>query len=208
MNEHPFQHYLLGLLAVANNIPAIPLYLALCQKLSKAEQHKLCVIATLSSFITMTVAMFTGMLILDFFGISIDAFRMAGGLLLISSGLGMMKSSQEVASNVSDVSFSKMISTAVIPISIPLTTGAGTMSTVILFSEALHHSDTLGIKLLGAIVCMTTIIYLTFRYSPVIIKFMGETGMDVLTKVFGLITLAIGIQFILAGIRGAFPKVM
>ena len=208
MNEHPFQHYLLGLLAVANNIPAIPLYLALCQKLSKAEQHKLCFIATLTSFITMTVAMFTGMLILDFFGISIDAFRIAGGLLLISSGLGMMKSSQEVTSDVSDVSFSKMISTAVIPISIPLTTGAGTMSTVILFSEALHHSDTLGLKLLGAIVCMTIIIYLTFRYSPVIIKFMGETGMDVLTKVFGLITLAIGIQFILAGIRGAFPKVM
>ena len=176
--------------------------------MSKAEQHKLCFIATLTSFITMTVAMFTGMLILDFFGISIDAFRIAGGLLLISSGLGMMKSSQEVASNVSDVSFSKMISTAVIPISIPLTTGAGTMSTVILFSEALHHSDTLGLKLLGAIVCMTIIIYLTFRYSPVIIKFMGETGMDVLTKVFGLITLAIGIQFILAGIRGAFPKLM
>ena len=208
MDEPSFQHYLLGLLAVANNIPAIPLFLSLCRNLNPEEQHKLCFIATLSSFITMTVAMFTGMMILNFFEISIDAFRMAGGLLLISTGLGMMKSSREAVSMSGDTPFSKMISTAVIPISIPLTTGAGTMSTVILFSETLHRSNTLALKLLSAIVCMTIIIYLAFRYSPAIIKLLGETGLDVLTKVFGLITLALGIQFILSGIRGAFPKVM
>ena len=208
MNEHPFQHYLLGLLAVANNIPAIPLFLSLCRNLSAEEQHKLCFIATFSSFITMTVAMFSGMMILDFFEISIDAFRMAGGLLLISTGLGMMKSNKESAAIADDTPFAKMISNAVIPISIPLTTGAGTMSTVILFSHGINHSDTLAFKLFGAIVCMTIIIYLAFRYSPAIIRFLGETGLDVLTKVFGLITLALGIQFILSGIRGAFPKVM
>ena len=208
MNEQPFQHYLLGLLAVANNIPAIPLFLSICRNLNSEEQHKLCFIATMSSFITMTVAMFTGMMILNFFEISIDAFRMAGGLLLISTGLGMMKSTTETTVIDGDTPFSRMISTAVIPISIPLTTGAGTMSTVILFSEGIHHSETLALKLMGAIVCMTIIIYLAFRYSPVIIKFLGETGLDVLTKVFGLITLALGIQFILSGIRGAFPKIM
>ena len=208
MSEPSFQHYLLGLLAVANNIPAIPLFLSLCRNLSPQEQKKLCFIATLSSFITMTVAMFTGLTILNFFEISIDAFRMAGGLLLISTGLGMMKASKEPAAVAGDTPFSRMISTAIIPISIPLTTGAGTMSTVILFAQTLHHSDVLGLKLLAAIVCMTVIIYLTFRFSPAIIKFLGETGLDVLTKVFGLITLALGIQFILSGIRGAFPKVM
>jgi multiple antibiotic resistance protein len=208
MNEHPFQHYLLGLLAVANNIPAIPLFLSICRNLSREEQHKLCFIATFSSFTTMTVAMFSGMMILDFFEISIDAFRMAGGLLLITTGLGMMKTNRESAAIAGDTPFSMMISTAVIPISIPLTTGAGTMSTVILFSEGIHRSESLAFKLMGAIVCMTVIIYLAFRYSPAIIKFLGETGLDVLTKVFGLITLALGIQFILSGIRGAFPKVM
>lgn len=208
MNEPSFQHYLLGLLAVANNIPAIPLFLALCKNLTEEEQHKLCFIATLSSFITMTVAMFTGMMILDFFEISLDAFRMAGGLLLISTGLGMMKSSGDKITVDGDTTFSRMISTAVIPISIPLTTGAGTMSTVILFSETLHRSDSLALKLLAAIVCMTAIIYAAFRYSPAIIRYLGETGLDVLTKVFGLITLSLGIQFILSGIRGAFPKIM
>ena len=72
----------------------------------------------------------------------------------------------------------------------------------------LYIGGGLGLTLLSAIVCMTLIIYLTFRYSPAIIRMLGETGLDVLTKVFGLITLALGIQFILSGIRGAFPKVM
>ncbi len=207
MPEQAFQHYLLGLIAVANNIPAIPLYLALCNGRSREEQHRLCFVASLTSFITMILAMFTGMAILDFFEISIDAFRMAGGLLLLNTGLGMMNASKEAPMIETDKPFSQLVSTAIIPISIPLTTGAGTMSTVILFTENMDKSNTLYIKLIAAILCMTLIIYLSFRYSPAIIKVLKETGMDVLTKVFGLITLSLGIQFIISGIRGAFPAI-
>ncbi len=208
MNELSFQHYLLGLIAVANNIPAIPFFLQLCEGLSPKEQHKLTAIATITSFITMITAMIAGMSILGFFDISISAFRIAGGLLLLNTGLSMMNSVRQVVVQGEENSFSKMISLAVIPISIPLTTGAGTMSTVILFTQQIHHSDRLMIKLLGAIVCMTLIIYFSFRYSTDIIKILGHTGMDVLAKIFGLITLALGIQFIITGIQGAFPKLM
>ncbi|MGO9018064.1 MAG: MarC family protein [Syntrophobacteraceae bacterium] len=208
MDEHSFQHYLLGLMAVANNIPAIPFFLGLCEELSPKEQHKLCIIATITSLITMITAMITGMSILGFFDISIYAFRIAGGLLLLNTGLNMMNSTTQVVVQGGKYSFSKMISLAVIPISIPLTTGAGTMSTVILFTQQIHHSDTLMIKLLSAILCMTLIIYLSFRYSPQLIKILGHTGMDVLAKIFGLITLALGIQFMITGIQGAFPKLM
>jgi len=208
VNQLSFQHYLLGLIAVANNIPAIPFFLELCEGLSPKEQHKLAFIATITSFITMITAMITGMAILDFFDISIHAFRIAGGLLLLNTGLTMMNSTKQVVVQGGKFPFSKMISQAVIPISIPLTTGAGTMSTVILFTHEIYHSDPLLLKLLSAIVCMTLIIYLSFRYSPGIIKILGETGMDVLAKIFGLITLALGIQFIITGIQGAFPKLM
>jgi multiple antibiotic resistance protein len=101
-----------------------------------------------------------------------------------------------------------MISMAVIPISIPLTTGAGTISTVILFSQQFHLAGKPAFELLGAILCMTLLIYLFFRYSILILRFLGETGMDVLSKIFGLITLALGVQFIIGGIRMAFPKLM
>ena len=201
---HSFRHFLFGLIAVANNIPAIPLYLEICEGLKPREQHKLCLISTTTSLITMLTAMLTGMTILNFFEISISAFRIAGGLLLLNTGLSMMKSTQEVIVPGGDNAFSKMISMAVIPISIPLTTGAGTISTVILFAHQAHLSGKPALELLGAIVCMSFLIYLSFRYSTLLVRFLGETGMDVLSKIFGLITLALGIQFILGGIEGAF----
>ncbi len=208
MQNHSFQHFLFGLIAVANNIPAIPLYLVLIEGLRPKEQHKLCLIATTSSFITMVIAMVSGLAILNFFEISVSAFKIAGGLLLLNTGLSMMQSSQEVIVSGGDTAFSKMISTAVIPISIPLTTGAGTISTVILFSHQFHLTSKPAFSLFSAIVCMTMLIYLSFRYSTFIVRLLGETGMSVLSKIFGLITLALGIQFIIGGIEGAFPRLM
>ena len=208
MSDHSFKHFLFGLLAVANNIPAIPLYLGLTKKLHRREQHRLCLIATATSFATMMTAMLSGMAILNFFEISISAFRIAGGLLLLNTGLSMMAASQGIVVRGSDTEFSTMVPMAVIPIAIPLTTGAGTISTVILFSHQFHLSGKPALELLSAILTMTLLIYLAFRYSTLIVRFLGETGMDVLAKIFGLITLALGIQFIIGGIEGAFPKLM
>ena len=205
MQDLSFQHYLLGLFAVANNIPAIPLYLMLIEGLTRKKQNKLCFIATMASFITMIVSMVTGMGILAFFDISVNAFRIAGGLLLLGTGFKMMDSVEKSIERAGERTLARKISSAIVPIAIPLTTGAGTMSTIILFSQDIHHFHFLELKLLLAILAMTMIIYVTFRYAPKIVHLLGPTGMDVLTKIFGLITLALGVQFILTGIGGAFP---
>ena len=207
MQEMSFQHYLLGLFAVANNIATIPLYINLIHGRTVKEQRKLCHIATLTAFLTMIITMLAGLAVLNFFQISVPAFRIAGGLLLLSTGFGMMNS-VEKSIELTEQTFSKIISTAIIPIAIPITTGAGTMSTIILFSESAHNKPYLQFALLGAIIAMTLLIYLSFWYAPKIVKYLGTTGLDVLTKIFGLITLALGIQFILTGISQAFPKIL
>ncbi|MCX5810170.1 MAG: NAAT family transporter [Proteobacteria bacterium] len=206
--EMSFQHYLLGLFAVANNLPAIPLYLSIASELTRAERNRFCFTVTLTAFITMALAMMAGSLILNFFEISISAFRIAGGILLVISGLNMENSKVSLTATHDKQSFSEIISVAVIPIGIPLTTGAGTISTVILFAGATHHSPALLIKLGAAIIAMTLIIYISFRYSLYVLKYLGHNGMNVLTKVFGLITLALGIQFILMGLSTSFPGLL
>jgi len=201
------QHYLLGLLAVANNIAAIPLYLALIKGLTPKEQFKLCNIATLTSFLTMVISMFTGIAILHFFEISLPAFRIAGGLLLLRTGISMMSTDKEKPeSGIENTNFSKIISTAVIPIAIPLTTGPGTISTIILFASTISYNMSMHLLLFAAIVIMTSVIWLSFWHAPILVKVFGSTGLNVITKVFGLITLALGVQFILTGILNAFPK--
>jgi len=207
INSTSYQHYLLGLFAVANNIPAIPLYISIIQHLNSDERNKICRTATLTAFLTMFIAMFVGLGILNFFEISVPAFRIAGGLLLINTGFVMLNSEQKAVS-VTPLAFSKIISTAVIPIGIPLTAGAGTMTTIILFADTAHIQPYLNFPLIAAILTMTSIIYFSFKYAPKIVRFLDTTGLDVLTKIFGLITLALGIQFILTGITGAFPKLM
>lgn len=199
-----FQHYLLGLFAVANNIPALPLHMNLCRGIDVPGQHRLCSVATASSLVTMIVSLVIGAAVLDFFGISIAAFRIAGGLLLVSSGLGMLKSKCDEPGALIPATLSEMIPLAVVPIAIPLTTGAGTMSTIILFAESAGSMGGL-LKIAAAIGGVTLINYLTFFYSPAIVRFLGHTGMDIFTKVFGLITLALGIQFLITGVTAAFP---
>lgn len=208
MEDLTFQHYLLGLFAVANNIPAIPLYLNLIEGLSPSDRSKVCYTASLTAFLTMIISMVTGMGILSFFGISVSAFRIAGGLLLLGTGFSMMNSVKKSIEEASVNTLAKSISTAIIPIAIPLTTGAGTMSTVILFTQDIHHFKYLELELFSAIVVMSLINYFAFRYAPKLVRLVGPTGMDVLTKIFGLITLALGVQFILTGIGGAFPKII
>jgi multiple antibiotic resistance protein len=207
INSTSYPHYLLGLFAVANNISAIPLYINIIRYLEPADRNKICNTATLTAFLTMIIAMFVGLGILDFFEISIPAFRIAGGLLLINAGFSMLNSEQKPVPT-TPLTMSKIISTAVIPIGIPMTTGAGTMTTIILFAENSHDTPYMNFRLMAAIISMTAIIYFSFRYAPKIVQLLDATGLDVLTKIFGLITLALGIQFILNGISGAFPKLM
>ncbi|WP_254845354.1 MarC family protein [Desulfovibrio sp. DV] len=199
-----FQHYLLGLFAVANNIPALPLHMNLCRGIDVTGQHRMCAVATGSSLVTMAVSLVVGAAVLEFFGISIAAFRIAGGLLLVSSGLGMLKSKCDEPGALIPLRLSEMIPMAVVPIAIPLTTGAGTMSTIILFAES-AGSLTGMLRIAAAIGCVSLVNYVTFFYSPAIVRFLGHTGMDIFTKIFGLITLALGIQFIITGLSAAFP---
>lgn len=101
--------------------------------------------------------------------------------------------------------YSAIISTAIIPIAIPLTTGAGTFSTIIIFVDAIGGNDWLYYQLIIAILSQTLINYLVFRYSTTLLKLMGRTGMNVLIRLVGLITLSLGVQFITQVLKAIFP---
>lgn len=200
------QHFLIGIFAVANNFPALGPFLQICQGLSRKDQLRLCKTATLTSFIVMLVALAFGRELLDFFGISIAAFRIAGGLLLGVSGINMLNSKPDDEAQVhSPSSYSKVISLAVIPIAIPLTTGAGTFSTIIIYADEVGLNWERLSSLILAILITTALIYVIFKYSMKLLDFLGGIGMNVLIKVLGLFTLAIGTQFIILGLIAAFP---
>ncbi|MBU3657079.1 MAG: NAAT family transporter [Rhodocyclaceae bacterium] len=199
-----FQHYLLGLFAVANNIPAIAPFLALVGGLTAVQSLRITAVASFSAFLIMVVSMLAGAGVLAFFGISISAFQIAGGILLGGTGMSMLSSKstsgvgeKSVASSADQES--ALLSQAIVPIAMPLTAGAGTISTVTLFSESAARTGT-TLELFLAISVMSVVIFLIFHYAISLIKILGQTGMSVLIKVMGLFTLAIGVQFIVSGV--------
>ena len=198
-----FQHYLLGLFAVANNFPAIGPFLTLSQGLPSSNVRRVIRITTFSSLLIMLAAYFLGTAVLQFFGISVSAFQIAGGLLLGFSGLSMLNAtdpgdSHEKNFDVSHMDVGQMTSSAIVPISLPLTAAAGTMSTITVYAEGAHTLSH-RIALFAAILVMASLIGLMFTFATRLTKMLGHVGMTVLIKVMGLFTLAIGVQFIATG---------
>ena len=206
LHSTTFQHFLIGIFAVANNFPALGMFLKICRGLSHKDQERLARNATLTALIVMLVALVIGRAMLQFFGISIEAFRIAGGLLLGVSGMGMLNAKSTAEDQTfHQNSYSKVISLAIIPVAIPLTTGAGTFSTIIIFADEVGHNWLQLSMLVLAILVNTGIIYIIFHYSTKLLDVMGHLGMNVLIKIVGLFTLALGVQFILLGVSAAFP---
>lgn len=198
-----FQHYLLGLFAVANNFPAIGPFLSLSQGVPKRQVRRVIAVATCSSLLIMLGAYFLGTAVLLFFGIGVSAFQIAGGLLLGASGLSMLNAqdpgdSQQKSCDISRMDMGMMTSSAIVPISLPLTTGAGTMSTITVYANS-ATSVNHRVELFAAIWAMALIIGLLFVFAARLTLVLGNVGMTVLIKVMGLFTMAIGIQFIVTG---------
>lgn len=203
-----FQLMFLGIFAVANNFKSLGKFLQISQGLSDIEQIRLSINATLASLVVMLAALFIGESLLNFFGISLDAFRVAGGLILAMLGIDMIqarKPIEETDDYNASSTYSKVIPSVIIPIAIPLTTGAGTFSTITIFANQVSGNDFLYYQLLVAILLQTLLIFIVFRYSSKLLHVMGKTGISILTRVVGLFTLALGIQFMSMGLKILFP---
>jgi multiple antibiotic resistance protein len=98
-----------------------------------------------------------------------------------------------------------LYATAVVPIAIPLTVGAGTFSAVILFADLAHRSGSV-MALTGAVGALVAVNYVVFSFSSRIVRFAGEVGLSVFTKIMGLFTLAIGVEFILRGLATVYRQ--
>jgi multiple antibiotic resistance protein len=208
--HHPlsFQLMFLGIFAVANNFKSLGKFLQISQGLSDVEQIQLSINATLASLVVMLAALFVGESLLNFFGISLDAFRVAGGVILAMLGIDMIharKAIEEDESYSVSHTYSKVIPSVIIPIAIPLTTGAGTFSTITIFADQVSGNDFLYYQLLAAILLQALLIFVVFRYSSKLLHVMGKTGISILTRVVGLFTLALGIQFMAIGLKVLFP---
>lgn len=205
MDNATFQHYLIGLLAIGNNVSSMGAYLAQTQGMARRRIWQVIFLTTLVCFVFLVLFMLFGTAVLNFFGISISSFEIAGGLLLGGVGMEMMgaaihgPAAHKLVDMPQQDNFHTALSNAVVPIGIPLTVGAGTASAVVLFAHAAASNGS-GASLLAAILALVLINAVVFRFAITVMRRVGPLGLTIFTKIMGLFTLAIGVEFVVQGV--------
>lgn len=196
-----------AMLALVGPVGNLPLFLSHTHDMRPRAQRMLAVFVSIAVFGLAVVFLFTGGYILRFFGIRMPAFRIAGGILLLLIGIGMVLDRRRVAEPVealpgdhSDIAAARTrLGRIVVPLVIPMFVGPGTISTVILFSQQV---DTFGQRcvlaaVLAGVVCISC---LGMLGAHLIQRMVGRVGMAVANRILGLILSAIAVQFMIDGI--------
>lgn len=195
----------ISLFAILDPIGIIPIIILFTAGMAAPERANLGRLASLTVCAILLVALLLGEPLLSFFGISINSFRVAGGILLMLIAIKMLMGNLNQAGPGSDSTDGESISAnAIVPLSTPLLAGPGSISAVIMEAHkanGIEHYLIMGLE----IVLLSITVWLTFLIAPWVARRLGKIGIDVFTRLMGLILAAIAVEFIASGMRGLFP---
>jgi multiple antibiotic resistance protein len=197
---------LVTLLAIVNPLAIVPFFIHYTQDFTRAQRRRTILIASISSFIVIATCALMGLHILEFFGISLASFQVGGGMLLMTSALAMLNAQPaEARSNAEEMNdAAARASIAVVPLTIPLLTGPATMSTVVIYAEKAKTFWQLATLVsFGLVVALATAV--CFSLAQPIARGLGKTGINVMTRLMGLILAALAVEVMSDGLVKLFP---
>jgi multiple antibiotic resistance protein len=198
----------IALLANDKPIGVMPIIISFTQTFDRQQRQRTIRISSLSAFIVIAVSALAGLRIIEFFGISIASFQVGGGTLLLISALSMLQA-QPAESKPSDVAEGNQKvdagdSIAVVPLTIPLLTGPATISTMMIYAERARHAWELAVLVgYGVVVGLAT--FAVFSLAGRIARLLGTTGINVMTRLMGLLLAAVAVEIMSEGLTRLFP---
>lgn len=198
-----------SLFSVVNPLGAVPMYLTLTSEMTARERNVTARKTATWFMLILVVFFFAGSFILDFFGISLNALRIAGGIIIVNSGFGLLNSKFEErrmdddmtseAQQSNDISFT--------PMAMPMLSGPGSISLLIgLFAE---QSEWVSLTLIvGVIIVMALLIWLVLSISPLLNRWLGRTGLSALSRIMGFLVMSIGIEMLLGGLVALVTNIL
>lgn len=191
-----------SLLAIINPLSAAPMYLALTEGYTPERRSSTLRSAVLTAFAVLSVFALLGGYIFQVFGITLDAFRIAGGIIFFRIGLDMLQArrSRVKATEEEEAEGKTKEAVGITPLGIPMITGPGAITTVmVLMTQA--DTPTFVLAIFAAVVVVLAICYMVLAAAPHVLRFFGQTGLNVMTRIMGLLVTVIGVQFVVDGAR-------
>lgn len=201
--------FLVGMFALVNPVGILPVFISMTNYQSPAARDKTNLTANLSVAIILWCSLFLGDAILRIFGISIDSFRIAGGILIVTIAMSMIsgKLGEDKQNKQEKTETAVRDNVGVVPLALPLMAGPGAISSTIVWSTRYNTwLDYLGFFV--AIALFSFCCWLLFRAAPLLVRLLGQTGINVITRIMGLLLMSLGIEFIVTGVKATFPGLL
>ena len=183
-----------------NPFGTMPIFMTMTADLDKSHRTKTAQKASVVSFITILIFAFSGQVLFNFFGISVNSFRVVGGVIFFLMGMDMLQArlgkvklkESEIKTYVDDIS--------VTPLAIPMICGPGALTNAIVMMEDADSIEKKAVLIFAAFVVIL-LTYLILYSSSKIIKILGQTGINVMMRLMGLIVMVIAVEFFFTGLK-------
>ena len=183
-----------------NPLGTMPIFLTMTADLNSTDRTLTARKASIVAFITIVIFAFTGQLLFKFFGISVNSFRMVGGVIFFLMGMDMLQArlgkvkvkDSEVRTYVDDISIT--------PLAIPMICGPGALTNAIVLMEDAHN-PALKATLIISVFLVMVVTFIILYSSSRIIKLLGQTGINVMMRLMGLIVMVIAVEFFFSGLK-------
>ncbi len=192
---------------LTNPLGTMPVFLTMTQGMTEKERRSVVRRATFVSFLTLMLFVLAGQFLFQFFGLSTNGFRIAGGVIIFKIGFDMLQArytpmklkDEEIKTYADDISIT--------PLAIPMLCGPGAIANAIVLMQDAHTIDMKGI-LIGMIALIYFITYLILRASTRLVKVLGETGNNVMMRLMGLILMVIAVECFVGGAKPIFIDIL
>jgi len=196
-----------SLIVIINPVMVTSVFITLTSNATPQAKRAIIRKTTLIAFIVLLVFAVSGTLVFKFFSITIGAFQIAGGIVLFSVAMGMLHATpsrtrqtpeeMDEAMNRDDI--------AVVPLAIPMVSGPGAITTVVVLSGEARVIPNMAILFLAIVVAML-IVFVMLRNAARIQKYLGPSGLNITTRLMGLVLAAIAVQFVIRGVESVLPE--
>jgi multiple antibiotic resistance protein len=196
-----------ALLAIVEPFGAIPLFIGAMGAMSAPDRARGARIVALTVFLVLAGALFLGEVLLAWFGISIAAFMVGGGILLLLHAVSMLQARTSSLRQTPEETMeaSERHAIGVVPIGIPLLAGPGAISSVIIYAHQASGGVFGVLMLLIPITAVCAVVWVTFRLAEPIARRIGHTGLNILTRLMGLLLAAMAVEIVARGLIRLFP---
>jgi multiple antibiotic resistance protein len=195
-----------AMLVIVNPIGAVPLFVTMVSNQSQQQRRSIARLTAFSVAIVLVAACVAGESLLRFFGVSMAAFRVGGGILVMLIAIAMFHAqlSWSKATPEETKEAEQKADIAVVPLAIPLLSGPGAISTVIIFANQSSSWEHTGL-LAASCVMVAIAVWITLRMAIPIGAWLGKTGINIITRLMGLLLAAIAVEIIAGGLAKLLP---